>query len=284
MKVYGFVGQPSGNNEGPAALLLRALNGRLTKADLSLFFRELSSDGRESSMLTRLVRFVVDKWIDSGRNVDGEYPWKRQPWRGLIRYYMERNPPELFFTKDGLSLLVGSPRYARGEARDLAWFAKCVEEMLSQLPDRRPPDAKYRKVLHSAAVRATALYLQMLDSPISARLFRCDGCGAYFARTRAPKKAHPISRGSWCANCKGKGSARRNENSRDSRTGKMVELAADVWPQWQPERRHRDGERGEWVAHKVNQRQRWKNITANWVTRHTKEIEAEVDRRKHAKG
>jgi hypothetical protein len=281
MKVYGFVGQPNRSNTGLDALLLRALNGRLTETDLSLFFHELVSEDIKGLMLTRLLRFVVDKWIDSGRNGDEESPWKRRPWRGLIRDYFNQNPPELFFTKNGLSLLVGRPRNAHGDGRGLAWFAECVKEIRSQLPDGRPPDTKS---LHSAADRATALYLQMLDSPITARLFRCDGCGAYFARTRAPKKGTPISRGSWCANCKREGNdrKRRTEESRRRRTNQMIEWGADAWLQWQPERRHRDGEREEWVAHKVNKRQRWRHITANWVTRHQTEIEAEVERRSHA--
>jgi hypothetical protein len=284
MKVYGFAGQPSRNNRGPDALLLRALNRRLTRTDLGLFFAGVSSDGVEGFMLSRLLRLLVDAWINSGRIGDGEYPWRRQPWREPIQDYIERNPPKLNFTKDGPSLFVGPPLIGHKYRKGVSWFATYVEEGLTQLPDTRAPDAKLRKVLRSAADPATALYLQLLDSPIPARLFRCDGCATYLMRARAPKRNAPIHRGSWCAKCKGKGGARRTGKSRKNRRDQMIEWAADAWTRWKQDGRH--GERVEWVVQQVNEQLKSSEdqIKKNWVSLHLKEIEAEVQRRKHAKG
>ena len=282
MRVYGFVRQPSGNNRGPDALLLRALNDRLTKTDLSMFFAEVSGNRVESFMLIHLLRFLVDKWIDSGRSGDEESPWERQPWHEPLQDYMERNPPKLYITKDGLSLFVGSPPIEHNGRKTFSWLAEYVKQNLTLVPKKRYPDAQFRKALHAAADPASALYLQLLDSPISDRLLRCDGCRSYFVRSRAPKKGVPIYRGSWCARCKGKGGARRTNKSRENRTKKMVEFAADAWMQWRPDRHH--GECAQWVAQQMNDRmpEEWERLKkTNWVTRHKSEIDAEVERRKH---
>jgi len=133
---------------------------------------------------------------------------------------------------------------------------------------------------------ARAMFLQLLDSPACRRLFRCNGCGMYFLRERMPKKDTPIKRGSWCARCKreGRDRIRRTEDGRNERTRQMVRLAADAWPLWRQDRRH--GERAEWIARKVNKRLQasWNPIAKNWVTGHKDEIEAELERRRHAKG
>jgi hypothetical protein len=134
--------------------------------------------------------------------------------------------------------------------------------------------------------KAVFLLMNLVNcpSPARERLSRCDSCGEYFIRRRAPKRETPIYHGSFCANCKGKGGVRRTDMTRKSRTKKKVELAADVWPKWKQDRRQ--GERTEWVAQEVNRRLRASRdpIAKNWVTRHQTEIEAEVERRNHAKG
>jgi len=131
---------------------------------------------------------------------------------------------------------------------------------------------------------ARAMFLQLLDSPASRRLFRCNGCRTYFLRERMPKKDTPIKRGSWCVSCKrdGRDRVQRTNESRDQRTKQRIGLAADAWAKWKPDRRH--GERAEWVARQVSKRLDGDAIAKNWVTHHTKEIEAEVERRNHAKG
>lgn len=283
MKVYGFVGQPRGN-KGPDALLLRALNGALTKKDLRLFFREESEGLLAASMLTSLLRYLVDAWIESGRG-EQESPWERQPWREYLEDFISRNPPMLMSANGSLGLFL-LPRIALGENIGLSKFAKDLEgRWLSELPDIDSFDGEVTiNMLHSAADPATALYLQLLDSPIHARLFRCDWCRAYFVRERAPKRDMPIKRGAWCVDCKGRGSAKRTVDSRWNRTTQMIGWAVDVWEQWKQDRRH--GERSEWVAQQVNNRHKSSRgrIARNWVTRHQAEIEVEVERRKHAKG
>jgi hypothetical protein len=283
MKVYGFVRQPSGNNTGPDALLLRALNGRLTGKDLKLFFGEATHAGVAGFMLTRLLRILVDAWLESGKRKGQEYPWERQPWREPLEDYISRNPPLLMFSKDDLGLLI-APIEHRGPKRPSRFTDDFEEAILSMLPDKQSLDAETRKVLHSGADSATALYLQLVDSITRVRLFHCDGCGVYFMRTRNPKRDKPIERGTFCANCKGKGGARRTVESRKLRTQKKIGWAADAWEKWKPNRRH--GNRSLWVVMQVNTKlpPNENAIKTNWVTRHQTEIKAEVERRNSAKG
>jgi hypothetical protein len=289
MRVCGFIGDKRGKG-GSVENILRALNGRFPQSLINTLVtgkRDGISDNDSptvSYIFREFLRILVDTWIDSGKTEDGEKPSQRAlraEEKLFLQDYVERNPPMLQFSAEGPRLVI-VPRNFYGRKK-LSETTKFLEKaFFSGLQETGPQVQSLRKTLPNIVDAATAMFLELLDAPERIRLFRCDGCGMYFARTRAPKKGNLISRGSWCANCKGKGSAWRTEKSRDSRAGKIVELAAEFWPKWQPERRHRDGEREEWVANKVNQRQRSKRITANWVGRHTKEIEAEAERRSHA--
>jgi hypothetical protein len=291
MKVYGFVGQPSGNNKGPDALLLRTLNGRPTVNDLKLLLPSGKNDEADSLspvasyLCTKVLGMLVDKWIDSGKTEAGEEPYKRKcPPSEFFDDYLDRNRPMLRFTTEGPSLLL-DPRTFRDWKEPGPLAKDYLGTLLSELQDPEPSFTRdLRRVMPYACDMAIALFLQMLDSSITAKLFRCDGCGDYFARRRAAKKDTPIFRGSWCASCKrdGRDRVQRTKESRDHRTKQRIEWAADVWPQWKPDRRH--GERAEWIARQVSKRLDGDAIAKNWVTHHTKEIEAEVERRKHAKG
>lgn len=261
MRVFGYVGH--NGTATPNIWLLPALNGRLPRLILSVIVtgseNGIADEDAEfvaQSFSRQLREEMVDKWIDSGRTGEAENPWERVA-PPLLGAFGVRNPPVLSVDAEGPYLMLMP--HTRNEGKSLA--AAVIDG-------------------------AMAMCLQLLDSPTCRRLFRCDGCSVYFMRTRAPKKDTPIYHGSYCANCKRKGKdrIRRTEDSRAERTGQMIGLAADVWPQWKQDRRH--GERTEWVAQQVNKRRKSNRgrIAKNWVTRHQAEIEAEVERRKHAKG
>jgi hypothetical protein len=253
MRVVGFVGDKGGK---ASKRLLQALNGRLPQLTLNSI---ITGDpdgipdrdaGQAAYSFQRSLRELLDKWIDSGKTGDGEFPLQRSSFQ-LPETYVRRNPPALSMDAEGPYLILVP--WKEGKS-----FAASVID------------------------GALAIFVQFLDSPECRRLFRCDGCGTYFMRVREPKKDTPIKRGSWCAKCKGKGGSRRTDESRKNRKDERVQLAAEVWEQWKRDRRH--GERAEWVARKINERlpSGRNHIAKNWVTRHTKEIEAEVERRNHA--
>jgi hypothetical protein len=282
MKVYGLVG---GQGE---KLLLQALNGRLPQPALRALLPDdpkiIPADFDPKVMsyaFKESLRVLVNAWIESGRTEGIEQPWERvvpPELRDCLKDYVWRNPPLLQFTAEGPALSIYPHTWDSHKELPLL-LLKSVTADLQDTP-------LTLKIMAFVADAAIAVFLQMLDSPGRTRLFRCDECRTYFLRQRMPKKDTPIERGSYCENCKreGKDRIRRTEDSRGKRTGQMIEWAADAWLQWKRDRRH--GERAEWVAREVNAKlgKTRDPIKTNWVTRHKAEIEAEVERRDHAKG
>ncbi len=223
----------------------------------------------ESEFLSTL-RGLVDQWIDSGKQDGVENAWERSvhwhsdahpmPLVKALRTYEIRNPVKVLFGPDS-RLEIG------------------------MLPTSAVHPEVWGLVYPLAKAREKAIFLLRnlvnCPSPVRERLSRCDACGEYFVRVRAPRKEGiPIKHGVFCANCKGKGGARRTVESRKLRTEKKIEWAADAWVKWKPDHRH--GKRSEWIARQVTAR--GEAIKVNWITHHQTEIEAEVERRNHATG
>lgn len=294
MRVYGFVGDKQAKG-GDVELILRALNGHLSPKSLAALLTDPQNkaDGiadrdvpLASFSLSTFLRGWVDAWINSAKTEDGEQPRKRSYSPEFLQEYIVRNPPLLRPGAEGPCLVL-VPSVWDKQKRLPASVRIEWEKARSQWPDTESPSAQFmQRITPFVWDAAIALFLQLLDSPSKTRLFRCDGCGTYFFLQRLPRKDTPIKRGSWCANCKrdGRDRARRTNESRNQRTEKLIELAAYEWPRWKQDWRH--GERSEWVAKQVNKKLPAiaNHIAKNWVTRHQKEIEAEVERRKHAKG
>jgi hypothetical protein len=209
------------------------------------------------------LRELVDRWIDSGKDEKDrsvEEPWKRDVHSESASYpntiattliaYWQRNPPRITIERDGRSSIVAHTFAGRSNAvrraRDLAIFK----------------------------------FVILLDSPERERLCRCDECRAYFVRARAPKKDTPIFRGTFCPECKGKGSVKRMNGTRQNRTKQMVDLAAGFWPRWKPAAQY--GKRSKWVAEMMNKRLGTTRtlVTGKWVTQHEQEIKDAAERRK----
>jgi hypothetical protein len=288
VRIFGFVGNKRGKGDVAESMLLRALNGRIPLPAVNVLLTgKADGIGDERAPIARLaftqaLRSLVNAWIDSAKKDKEEQPWKRTFSPLFLQDYINRNPPVLEIAEDGPRLVLFPHVWDKRKGFPL--FADvAVESILSDLDPRDFPSAQFvREIIPFAFDAATAMFLQLLDSPESTKLFRCDGCGAYFIRTRAPKKDMPIYHGSWCANCKARGSAKRTDESRETRTKQKVEWAADIWPLWKPDRRH--GNRAEWVAHQVNKQLKASKgrVARNWVTLHQDDIEAELKRRKHA--
>jgi hypothetical protein len=141
----------------------------------------------------------------------------------------------------------------------------------------------------SSAVRrrdeAILVFLKFLGSPTRTRLSRCDDCLSYIVRSRAPGRN--IRHGSFCKSCKSTGRAgmKRMKDTRERRRKELVKLAARWWPKWS-----RSGHlnQSQWVAEmmagSLPDWRKTKGISGNWVTRHSKEIEAEIKRRNSSHG
>jgi hypothetical protein len=85
-----------------------------------------------------------------------------------------------------------------------------------------------------------------------------------------------------CSDCKNIASAGASaKTKRAERESQLLALAAEVWPLWRQTSKVRD--RNDWVAEQVSRLfGEKKAIQRNWVTRHEKEIEAELKRRARA--
>jgi len=213
------------------------------------------------------LRGLVDQWIDSGKaneTITGDEPMKRNiSWRSplypepfgktVIKFWEARVTVEL---DDSPVFHVGLSEAARGS----------------------------KDSLFTAREYAVHEFARLLASPSPQRLSRCDGCGRYFVRQRVPTK--PICHGTFCSRgkCKSKGGAKRVVDSRDQIAKSKICWAADALEQWKPASRF--GEKPDWVVEQVNAKllPRGESIKVNWFTWHQTEIEAEVERRKHAKG
>jgi hypothetical protein len=244
-------------------------------------FSNASRETRDAAIREFLdtLRRLADQWIESGRGFSGEDPWSRNAcWFSdayqeridrTLQKFMDRNPPPNEFGRDG--------RLARLEHVSHLWLPKPVA-----WPFQEP---ELEDTLARARDYAISEFQKFLASSCPQRLFRCDECGTYFVRARAPRKETTIYHGTFCEKCKHKGGARRTDSTRKHRKAQMIEWAAVYWPKWTESK----GKRSEFIATQINahinkEPDTWPNIAGNWVTRHQTEIEAEVERRNHAKG
>jgi hypothetical protein len=234
--------------------------------------RPLQGEERDAAVaeFKHTLRGLVDQWIDSGRTnktVTGDDPLKRSIiWRSPL------HPTALFETL--------AKFWAAQSAR------MTVELNGSLVAHIGPPEsARAEDALRWARERAIFEFARLLDSPSPQRLSLCSACGRYFVRQRTPRK--PIYHGTFCgrAKCKNGGSANRVRESRRQQAQDKICWAADALVNWQTGNRH--GDKKDWIREKVNERLKVAGvdqIEINWVTWHLKETEAEVERRKRAKG
>jgi hypothetical protein len=231
--------------------------------------RPLYGEEREAAIakFKTILRGLVDQWIDSGRvneAVTGDEPKERNIiWR--------------------------SPLYPKPLFETLVKFwaahsARVVELNGSLVLQVGPSEsAGTEDALSMAGEYATFEFARLLDSPSPQRLSRCDGCGQYFVRQRVPQKR--ICHGTFCprTKCRSMGGAKRVVDSRKQLAQDKIQWAVDAVEKWKPTRRF--GEKPDWVVQQVNAKlPRGESVKVNWYSWHRKDIEAEVNRRKHAKG
>ncbi len=136
-------------------------------------------------------------------------------------------------------------------------------------------------VIAAANLRSIILFHAFMKAPWRYRLGKCRRCQAYFVLKVNPSKT-PYVRGMHCSECKSPASAGASaKTKRAEREQQLLSLAADVWSSWHPTAEF--GERNAWIAGRVCKLLGEKKaIQRNWVTRHEKEIIAELKRRARA--
>ena len=247
----GAAQPPQGPGKSPYAPALGACDVEQV-LDYVAEFQDLPSEIRPAARLefSSALRALVDQWIDSGKSDGTEEAWKRnikwQPPNGqkpiveTLSDYGRRNPPHAETRDDG---------------RFDIWML--------------PAPSASKSPLRRARDMALYHFVCLLDYPRRERLSRCDECGTYFFRSRAPRKDTPIYHGTFCDRCKNKGGAKRTVDSRSRQTKEKIGWASDCWPKWMKWK----GLRSAWVAEQVNRRVVrhpicWGTVTGKWVTRH----------------
>jgi hypothetical protein len=130
---------------------------------------------------------------------------------------------------------------------------------------------------------ATLEFARLMNSTSPQRLFRCDGCGKYFSKRRAPRKGVTIFYGSYCGKkaCRLSGGAKRTEKKRERVKKAMLDLSATLWSQC--DKRKSPKERSVWIADKMT-REHGIEIHGKWVTQNTVDIEKRVQEREKQYG
>ncbi len=220
----------------------------------------------ENEMMS-FIKLLSDLWIDSGRNGDTDNPstrnvefapeGRRAPIRGifynLVGNLVHYPAIRLDGTQDPRELVFGM------SSEDFGW--------------RSPQEA----ALRFGEKVAMYWFARFLNSKYSRHLTRCDGCGDYFAYTRAPKT--DIKHGVYCDECKSIGSAKRLKSSRAMLHDEMVKAAAALWDAWKPTHAHPD--RGRWIATQVSKQFKKRlaaPVTRKWVSQNLIRIETEIEK------
>lgn len=220
---------------------------------------------------TDTLRALVDQWIDSGKAKNGiERPLARDiskaPPAGeslfdILHAWLGRNMPTLALQRNG--------KIAISSNFPIVW---AIPSKAMKYDDPR-----------DYAKECAIFYLkELLDTPGAHRVSLCKNpecSNPYYLRRRVPRKAE-IKRGTYCSNCAGVGSVGRTRISREARKQKLVNLAAEFWDKWKPERRY--GRRADWVATRMNSRSD-SAVTGKWVNQNLEAIELELKRRTNAK-
>jgi hypothetical protein len=227
--------------------------------------------------LTRSLRSLVDRWIDSGRGADGvDAPLSRTvywlpggdtlPLCDVLLAWNRRHAEQLHIQPSGQrAISLGKPK---AESPKKSWVERLSEFFYDPQPENE----------YEASEIAIYWLQELLESPGSKRIARCDNPGCrqpYYLRERVRTK---ITRGTYCNRCASAGSIARVKANRERRRRELVESAADTWDAFRPSRRY--PRKSDWVALKVTERTSWA-IKGKWVTQNQKAIEAEVERRKH---
>lgn len=201
------------------------------------------------------MNFLASAWIDSGKSFDGcddlrdrhvgkspklDYPLALRLIRALsgVRLWMP-------------DVLMPDGRPAAGS--DVQFFFFDSTTMVGTFDDQGSSFG------HQVAAY---WFRRLLDSDYSRHFSKCDHCGAFFEYDKIPRK--PISRGIFCDEHKNRGSHMRNVVSRENKTQRIVNAAADIWNSC-PHTRLSGRER--WVAERISKVLDI-DIKQNTITRH----------------
>jgi hypothetical protein len=189
-------------------------------------------------------------------------PGYREPLFDILSRWLNRNMPSPALMNTGrIAIWAQAPNYQTTDERGL-------------VKNRDPEEYAEECAIYHLK--------ELLDTPGAHRLARCANpeCLRLYLRKRLRKKE--IKRGTFCADCAGKGSQVRTRATREARRQMLIVLASDYWDEWEAGRKRLA--RSRWIALKVNRRTGIKGayppITGKWVSQNCEAIERESERRR----
>jgi hypothetical protein len=210
---------------------------------------------------------MADMWIDSGksrtdkdvdtpadRNVEDLLPGREYSLAQLIYRALLRTHP------------VYKELYRDGSQKIIEHFPRFDPQPMWPIGES----------LRAHGVKWAAFrFSQLLDSPDSHSLSRCDHCRSYFAYERV--RLRTVKHGVFCPRCKGIASVKRTGTSRKAR----FDTAARAWIEYET-KSHRLSQR-EWVKEEVN-KSHGTSFGVRWVSQNMPEIQKRVEALSNAKG
>jgi hypothetical protein len=218
-----------------------------------------------------LLRSYVDEWLNTGVTDGVEVPAARklqdtENAYDAVQGYVDKYPPRVFASDQGLGALFGGPRTRVGgsfqsdHADPSQWRV---------VPAQDDP-------LTDAEDEAARIFTLLIDAPWRDRIYKCRKCEGYGVLSRKP--APHYIRGVHCARCRSRVTALAStKKKRDAKFEERLELAAEYW---QRSKKRKDGDRKAYVVAKMNEHLlHGEHIQVNWVTWNLSAIEKEAEKR-----
>jgi hypothetical protein len=242
---------------------------------LGSLLAEADSLPQIQSRMISTMRVLAGLWIDSGK--DAANPGIDAPAQRNVMFARSEDSPSLH------NYLVH--RLFDRHPRFMQITSKGKLGVSDEFPHIQPHplDHTYDQTSLEDWGERLALYffVQLLDSPYSLHLSRCDDCGAYFAYERARRVR--VKNGVHCDHCKLSDSVKRTKSRRDELNERLIDAAATAQIGWK--KSHRSPDPDAWVLEQINAM--FADVLATrkskrWLTTHRNAILETVERRKHA--
>ena len=251
------------------------------------------------------LRRLVDQWIDAGKWIDGGM--KNSDGRLVMRQAEMREAKDTQADTGEypveLRVRWASPKYPEPIWQYMILFWSQNRPVITIGLDGRSKilsepgvGQKPRSQEESLHDRAMHQFQLLLDSPERYLVSRCDECGEYFKRRRAPREGVKVQHGVYCEKHKYMGRVRSTEGTRATRRKHLADMVAAFHLDWEPKK----GDKTEWLVYQMQRELRglgrrkrltwfryYENFSKRWLTDNRaaveEAIEAELKRRRHVK-
>lgn len=253
----------------------------------ALFFRLLTDPSKIKMIehcMVGMMRRLADLWIDSGKS-GSDRAFDNPSERSILYSPPEGTWPEIDgspFTPEA-SIKVIFYELLRNETQwpqiHLDGTQSLKELIFGFKIESTPVFDPVGELKRFGMKIAMYWFAQLLNSPYSSYLTRCDECRRYFAYAR--KRLTKSKRGVYCSHCGRAAHVDRVEATRKEAKEKMLHAAAVAWNEWRLS--YRSPEQRAHVAKHVN-KACGTHIQRKWVSQNLIKIQERAEALRNAKG